>query len=423
MVCTRIKDMILHCQSVDQAAYRSGFTTEDHLLALTLLVERTSEWNLDMWYGLVDFEKAFDTVEHDALWKSLLDHKVPTAYIVLLSKLYEAQTARVMERGVKQGDPISALLFISVMESIFTRLKRRWQSLNTRRKGTYYGLVIDDVDDPLFDLRFADDVLLIATSASDVAKMIKDLAEVAQTFGLKIHSGKTVVLSNAVTRPSTVVCGNSEVRVVCLDGSEKYLGRKVCLADYHDTELSYRIACGWAAFMKSKECLCNKQVDVQLRFRLFDAVVTPCVMYGCVAWTLKSDGYRRLTVARRRMLRWMLRCRRLLDESWVDYIKRATYECESLGAACGMTDWGILYKQRKWKFAGQSARRRDGRWTARLLKWIPWFWTAPFRRVGRPQLRWDDDISELAGGRWDESAQDVELWSLLSAHFCAVGAG
>ena len=174
--------------------------------------------------------------------------------------------------------------------------------------------------------------------------------------------------------------------------------------------------------MKFKEGLCSKHVDVQLRLRLFDAVVTPCIMYGCVAWTLKSDGYRRLSVTRRRMLRWMLRPQRLLDESWVDYIKRATYDCEALAAACGMLDWGNLYRQRKWKFAGQSARRRDGRWSARLLKWIPWFRAAAFRRVGRPQLRWDDDVSELAGGEWYDCAQDVELWSLLSAHFCEAAA-
>ena len=29
------------------------------------------EWNSELWLALVDFEKAFDTVEHDALWQAL----------------------------------------------------------------------------------------------------------------------------------------------------------------------------------------------------------------------------------------------------------------------------------------------------------------------------------------------------------------
>ena len=67
MLCGRIKSSITGQQSVDQAAYRNGFSTEDHLLALTLLLETCAEWNLHLWLGLVDFEKAFNTVEHAPL--------------------------------------------------------------------------------------------------------------------------------------------------------------------------------------------------------------------------------------------------------------------------------------------------------------------------------------------------------------------
>ena len=67
---------------------------------------------------------------------------------------------------------------------------------------------------------------------------------------------------------------------------EKYLGRKICFASFHETEISNRIAAGWSAFMKSRTELCSKQCSLHVRARLFEAVVTPCVMYGCAAWTL-----------------------------------------------------------------------------------------------------------------------------------------
>ena len=132
-------------QSVDQAAYRRGYSTEDHLLAATLLIEKTSEWNVDLWLGLVDVEKAFNTVDHGMLWKTLAEQGGEAGYIFLMQKLYSSQLATVsascescefpIERGVKQGDPISALLFICVMEAIFRNLERRWHALNAKRKG------------------------------------------------------------------------------------------------------------------------------------------------------------------------------------------------------------------------------------------------------------------------------------------------
>ena len=205
MLCGRIKQRIIAQQSVDQAAYRQGFSTEDNLLSLTLLLESCDEWNFPLWLGLVDFEKAFDTVEHAPLWNALHELGVQPEYVDLLKDLYRRQESTVLagkesrpfalERGVKQGDPVSSLLFLAVMEIIFRRLKKRWKDLNLRRIGSYYGVVVDDPQDPLTNFRFADDVLLVASSRADVRKMITDLRREALTFGLKMHFGKTKILT------------------------------------------------------------------------------------------------------------------------------------------------------------------------------------------------------------------------------------
>eukprot|EP00973_Karenia_brevis_P048701 6757970-Karenia_brevis.AAC.1 len=123
MLCNRIQADIIHEQATDQAAYRKGYCTEDHLLSVALLLEKFQEWGCDLWMALVDYEKAFDSVEHAALWKVLNQSGISSGYIELLKILYDHQTATVMagvesrafplERGVKQGDPISALLFIA----------------------------------------------------------------------------------------------------------------------------------------------------------------------------------------------------------------------------------------------------------------------------------------------------------------------
>jgi len=113
---------------------------------VTQLIEKTREFNLPIWFVLIDYTKAFDTVEHTMLWKVLRDQQLPEGYIALLRRLYDQQHAYVSSgvssrrfricRGVKQGDPVSALLFICFMEHIFRRLKGIWKKTNARRKGS-----------------------------------------------------------------------------------------------------------------------------------------------------------------------------------------------------------------------------------------------------------------------------------------------
>ena len=169
MFCNRIADYLIPGQSCEQAAYRKGFSTEDHLLCLTLLVEGTLEWNNPLWIASVDFENALDTVEHAALFNMLLEQGVPASYVEVLLKLYEHQVAVVqadaesrpfgLSRGVKQGDPISALLFIAVMEASFREMKSGWSLANKCRKSYSIGVNVDSTQELLTNLRFADDVL------------------------------------------------------------------------------------------------------------------------------------------------------------------------------------------------------------------------------------------------------------------------
>ena len=51
-----------------------------------------------------------------------------------------------ISRGVKQGDPLSAQLFITVLEKIMRKLKAEWKRLNLKRKSTKYGVVRRYVD-------------------------------------------------------------------------------------------------------------------------------------------------------------------------------------------------------------------------------------------------------------------------------------
>ena len=86
---------------------------------------------------------------------------------------------------MKQGDPVSALLFIAVMEQCFRSLEKTLEKYKWRSSGQYFGSVIDDPESPLSNLRFEDDILVFANSSPDLTKMIAHLRDEAAKYGLR----------------------------------------------------------------------------------------------------------------------------------------------------------------------------------------------------------------------------------------------
>ena len=423
MVCGRIQSKIFSNLSPAQAAYRPSFSTDDHLLSVALLVESCKEWNQELWIALVDFEKAFDMIEHDSLFDVLRQLGIEDSYVHLVQKLYRDQVASVhvnMDsrsfpylRGVKQGDPISGLLFVSVLEICFRNLDKIWKTANRRRRGQYFGMVVDEPDDPLLSLRFADDVALVAQSQSDVTKMLGHLRLEALKYGLVMNMDKTKVLTTAGAGAARVKLGDAYVNVLNPDQSEKYLGRKLNLQNQAQVELTNRLQSAWATFTKYKEVFRSRWCTFSLKMKMFDALVTPVVLYGAGSWTLTKEMETQLQTTRRRMLRDMLGARRQAGETWVEHIKRTTEIAEEKSKALGYDTWTVGFRKKKWRLAGKVAQSTGQRWSKRLLDWRPFFRCHPYRDVGHPCARWSDMFVAIAGGSWTTAACDASLWSIL----------
>ena len=155
-------------QLLDQAGFRPNHRCEDHLMVYRVLEQRCREWGVPLYISTIDCTKAFDSIKHSALWKSLKFYGVKPAYVRLLQRLYSQQEGTVLtdkesdvfsiKRGTKQGDPLSSLLFNTVLQYSLEEDPKRWQE---KRKGIKLS---DAAEDCLTNLRFTDDVLLFSTS-------------------------------------------------------------------------------------------------------------------------------------------------------------------------------------------------------------------------------------------------------------------
>ena len=138
-----------------------------------------------MWTATIDFTKAFGPITHKSIWKALescRDQKasVPTDEE---SNMFE------IRKGTKQGDPLSSSLFNMVLQNSLKDDIQRWQ----KKKGM--GIYLSDNDlDCLTNLRFADDVLLFASSKEHLQRMLCEFKRSTEKVGLRIHPEKTKIL-------------------------------------------------------------------------------------------------------------------------------------------------------------------------------------------------------------------------------------
>ncbi|CAG7718362.1 unnamed protein product, partial [Allacma fusca] len=141
----RLKNILESQQPMEQAGFRKGFSTTDHLHVLNHIIEKSNEYQLEIYLLFIDYIKAFDSLEHEFMIDALINQGVPIMYVKMIIELYSELKARIITemegeyfdvgKGVKQGDPLSSLLFISSLEEIFRKLN--WEKKGIVIDGSY----------------------------------------------------------------------------------------------------------------------------------------------------------------------------------------------------------------------------------------------------------------------------------------------
>ena len=143
----------------------------------------------------------------------------------------------------------------------------------------------------LNNLRFADDLLIVGRSQAQVTAMLSNLHSVASQFGLTLHPDKTQIRTNTKRKSGRgtsqhVLVADMRITILPFSGCIKYLGRQLCFQDAQEVEIQNRIRAGWAKFMSHRQELTSKTYTLDSRLQLFDAVVSPTVLYAAATWTL-----------------------------------------------------------------------------------------------------------------------------------------
>ena len=178
-----------------------GFRPKRSTAQATYLIRRLQDWSeqkgADLFLALVDWEKAFDKVQHCKLFDSMYRLGLSNHFINAVRTIYRTPTFFVQDdygkselktqlTGIRQGCPLSPYLFLLVMTCVESDMKERCSGhvTNSRVPGVNFDVVF-----------YADDTILFSTKPRGLNELLKHIEICSENYGLKLNRGKCHTLN------------------------------------------------------------------------------------------------------------------------------------------------------------------------------------------------------------------------------------
>jgi hypothetical protein len=272
-----------------QAGFRRGFQTVDNAFILHHMIDAAkSSSSGKLFVCFVDFKKAFDSIDRNILMRRLQQLGVHGSMFATLQSMYSHVSCSVRmhgrlgpsfasHTGVKQGCPLSPVLFGLLIDAI----------------EAYFSKHLPGVGVPIAHalvqvLLYADDLALCASSADDLAAMLRVLEQFCKEVSMEVNTAKTeiVIFRHEKTKVPLVHPGwHLFGSMLKISDSFKYLGIHL-----HSTlGLKFAAKAMHAAGLKAmfallQRCAALHITNPAVRLKLFRALVKPVLLYGSQLW-------------------------------------------------------------------------------------------------------------------------------------------
>ena len=224
----RLQKIIDNLINKNQSAYIKGrFIGENARLILDIF-DYCEENNYDGILLFLDFEKAFDSVEWNFLIKSLEKFNFGREFITWIKILYCNPVFRVknngwlsktskMSRGIRQGCPISALLYIFVAEILALKIH---ENVNIQ------GFELENTHKEIKTVQHADDLTVLLKNAQSLQYTLSTIREFCSHAGSKVNIEKTECVLLGSLKNTFQNVYNIKVNTTCIKCLGIYLGQR-----------------------------------------------------------------------------------------------------------------------------------------------------------------------------------------------------
>ena len=384
-----------------QFGFRKGRSTVDPLFCLRRITDVVEQGNDPLVLIFLDWEKAFDKINHQKMFQSLRRLNIPDPLIAAIESLYKHPQFQVTHRdrnsdwlpqrtGIRQGCPLSPYLFILTLHVMFEDVKRR--SCDPRHRKKFQGINFQE-------LLYADDTLVLAKSFKTANEYLHLIEEESTYLDLSLNHCKCCYI--AYNCQGEVRFRNGDL--MASTNEAKYLGAYITQTINPKHEIRKRISAAMAILKKLDIFWLKTQCSKKWKLLVYNAVITSKVLYGLETLEPTESASKLLNTFQLRGLRKILRLHTtyIQRQNTNDYVYQRANEIVN-GATDGPTrkikPLTEILEERKLRLLGHVLRRERQhplhQTTFSTTSALPR--ETNYRRVGRPRQFWTTNNMEKA---------------------------
>lgn len=404
-LCPILNPVLLPCQS----GFRPQRSTIEQICALRILIDRCILRKKTAVIVYVDFSKAFDSVDREALRQIIAFYGVPNQLSRAVNALFTGTSAVVRTpdgitepfsttSGILQGDTLAPFLFVLAIDYILRHsILPHPEDAHTvvPRRSSRYPTVSLSV------LAYADDIALLADDTESAARMFQRVQNEGAKIGLKVNTQKTEFMALGISDNASLPEPLQQIK-----RCERftYLGVEMCSS--REAFLARRCL-SWVAARKLSP-LFNSQAPDKVKILFYNAVVEPVLLYGAESWVMDGCLKNDVDTAQRSLLRHTLNIKWPNRISNSDLLRRT----QVLPAS-------IRIQRRRLYLLGAAFRNQSSSSPSPFTVVVMTKSTGPYRpyKASRCDLRelMEEDVSHL-GMTWSQAQQkaaDKKSWETL----------
>ena len=192
ILAERLQRVIDSVVSQDQTAYIRNRFMGNNIRLIEDVIEHFDKLDKKGLLFMIDFQKAFDSLQWNFMFKTLEFFNFGPSFTKWIKLLYTLPVSKVknngylseefsISSGIRQGCPVSALLFILSIEMLGLRIRQEKEL-----KGFDFGLH----NNAIKTVQYADDCILLLNDTNEICTALSILEDFDKLSGLKLNLSK-----------------------------------------------------------------------------------------------------------------------------------------------------------------------------------------------------------------------------------------